>query len=136
MMLRGRLRVVTFLAAFSFSAALLAASPQHSIDIAVSVQARTPLIDAYVSLTAPDRPSWRPSAEAIAPFGKTILRVSPGTYRAYVGAAGCQDIYRQVRVMPSTHDLRFDLEPEVLVSGTVVEDTGQPIASAESRRRG
>lgn len=124
-------RFLIAFAALSFSAALLAASPQQPVDIAVSVQSRTTVTDAYVSLTAPDRPWWHPSAEAITPFGKTIFHVPPGTYRAFVGATGCQDIYREVRVVPSTRELRFDLEPELLVSGTVVDDAGQPILRAQ-----
>lgn len=115
---------------------LMAASPvsaQPTVPVRVTVHGRKPLIDAYVSLTAADRPWWRPSVEAIVPAGLTTLNIPPGVYRAFVGANDCQDVVRLVRVTPATRELRFDLEPEIPVSGVVLDEQGQPLVQARVR---
>jgi hypothetical protein len=72
---------------------------------------------------------WRPSAEAIAPFGTTAFHVPPGSYTAYAGAAGYQDQVRKISVMAG-RELRIDLQPNIAVSGTVLDAAGQPVRGA------
>jgi hypothetical protein len=116
--------------------ALFAALAASAATVDVHVTVHTGLTQppmAYIALVAPDCPMWRPTAEAIAPFGSTTFHVSPGSYTAYVGAAGYQDQLRTIRVT-TARELRIDLEPSVPVSGIVVDSKGQPVRGAPVRQ--
>jgi len=119
-----------FAALLVASIAIAATAQQPSSElVSVRIVVRPQVANAYVALVPPDRPSWCPLAEAIAPRGSTTLQAPRGLYQVFVGSLGFQDAWRTVQIKSGT-TLTFDLLPSAPTKGVLLDTTGKPLPGA------
>jgi hypothetical protein len=115
-----------------FAIALQAAAPS---DVRVTVRARTAgggSPEAYVAVVPEWRPWSRPLAERITSDGSATFLVPPGTYYLAAGAKGSGvAVAGPFTIAPgSTKNADITLPPLRRVSGTVLDEQGNPIEGA------
>jgi hypothetical protein len=121
--------IVSILVSFALEAA-----PPSDISIKVHVRGPggTAVRDAYVAVIPEWRPWSRPLVETIATEGLATYGVPPGTYYISAGAKGAgSTVQGPVTIASnSAKDFTLALTPLRKVSGTVLDDRGNPIEGA------
>ncbi len=125
---------LTSLLAFLSAAILAVASPPADPSIRISVRAAAggaPIGDAYIGLVPMDHSLARPAREIVARTGQAVFTIPPGTYGLTTAANGFHADLREARVVAGVdNEITVELNRAVMISGTVSDPEGNPIAGA------